>query len=217
MSNDLITPGRHKATCIEFEFPEVEPGKSQAIALGFRLADGDVDQGRIITAWKYFTDGALAYTLEGLRACGWRGDDPSEITMADLGNEVELVIQHEEYPAGSGAWKAKVAFINPPGGGGMVKAERRLEGAGLKKFGAAMKAKIRGLGGAQRPRPAAAQGNGQHTTRQADPHPNAPGGGGADWDAPPPRGNKPDDDSPFAACGIGFDPSAIASVLRRDI
>lgn len=216
MTTELITIGRHKATCFEFEFPEPAAGKAQGIALGFRLSDGDVDQGRVITAWKYFSDGALAYTIEALRACGWKGDDPSEITMADLANEVELVIQHEEYPFGSGDWKAKVAFINVLGGG-MVKAEKRLEGNDLKKFGAAMKAKIRAVGaGAKRERPAAATGNGQHTTRQAAPHPNAPGGGG-DWGAPPPRRRWPDDDIPFAACGIGFEPSAIASVLRRGI
>jgi hypothetical protein len=189
---ELIQQGRHRATCFEFEFPEPKPGRAQAIALGFRMSDGDVDQGRVITAWKYFADGALAYTLEALRACGWRGDNPADITIADLANEVELVVQHEEY---EGKWRAKVSFINPLGGG-MVKAEKRLEGNNLKSFGAAMRAKIRALDGGQRPAPKPAQTgqpatSPQHTTRQAAPHPNAPSGG--DWDAPP----QADPDIPF--------------------
>ena len=126
----MIQAGRHRATCFEFEWPEAAPGKAQGIALGFRLSEGDVDQGRTITAWKYFTDGALKYTLDALRACGWRGDNPAEITIEDLGAEVELVIQHEPYGGSNekylGTMQAKVAFINPLGGG-MVKAEKRLE------------------------------------------------------------------------------------------
>ncbi len=197
---ELIQAGRHRATCFEFEFPEPNPGKAQGIALGFRFSEGDADQGRTITAWKYFTDGALKYTLDALRACGWRGDNPAEITMEDLGAEVELVVQHEPYGGSNekylGSMQAKVAFINPLGGG-MVKAEKRLEGASLKSFGAAMKAKIRAVEGAPRPAPAArppgVPTGQQHTTRPAtqDQHPNAPGG---DWDAPPPAQA---DDIPF--------------------
>ena len=211
---ELIQAGRHRATCFEFEFPEPNPGKSQAIALGFRLSEGDVDQGRVITAWKYFADGALVYTLEALRACGWRGDNPADITIAELAEEVELVVQHETY---EGKVRAKVSFINPLGGG-MVKAEKRLEGPNLKNFGAQMRAKIRSLDGGQRPAPAARPPGvptGQQQTKPATQaaHPNAPGGGG-DWDQAPPA---QDGDIPFAACGIGLEPSAIASVLRRRI
>lgn len=152
---NLIQPGRHRATCFEFEFPEPKPGKAHSIALGWRFSDGDADQGRIITSWHYFSDGALAFTLEALRAAGWRGEDPSEITLEDIGNEVELVIRHEEY---EGKTRARVQFVNQLGGG-MVKSEKRLEGNDLKKFGASMKAKIRALGGASP----------KHTTKKADP------------------------------------------------
>lgn len=185
---ELIQAGRHRATCFEFEWPETAPGKAQGIALGFRMVDGDVDQGRVITAWKYFTDAALPYTLEALRALGWRGDNPADITLADLSAEVELMIQHEPYGGTNakyaGTMQAKVAFINPLGGG-MVKAEKRLEGQGLKSFGAAMRAKIKALDGGARPerKPPA--------TPPPATHPNAPGG---DWDAPPPGG---DSDIPF--------------------
>jgi len=202
----IIQAGRHRATCFEFEWPEAAPGKAQGIALGFRFSEGDADQGRTITAWKYFTDGALKYTIDALRACGWRGDNPAEITMDDLGAEVELVVQHEPYGGTNekyfGTVQAKVAFINPLGGG-MVKAERRLEGASLKSFGAAMKAKIRAVeGGAPRPataaRPPGVPTGQQHTTRPANQgqHPNAPGAGG-DWDQAPPPFTSQKDDIPF--------------------
>ena len=148
----LIEAGRHRARCVEFEWPEPKPGKAQGIALGFLMSDGDVDQGRMITSWHYFTDASLQYTVQALRACGWKGEDPSEITVADLGSEVELGVVHEEW---EGKVRAKVKFVNPLGGG-MVKAEKRLEGNDLKKFGASMKAKIRAIGGGSpRPKPAA--------------------------------------------------------------
>lgn len=203
---ELIQAGRHRATCFEFEFPEPASGKSQGIALGFRLSDGDVDQGRIITAWKYFSDGALPYTLEALRACGWRGDNPAEITIADLASEVELVVQHEEY---EGKWRAKVSFINPLGGG-MVKAEKRLEGQGLKSFGAAMRAKIRSLDGGQRPpaKPPSVPPSGGPGSGGG--HPNAPGN---DW-GPAPGTN---DDIPFLSCRLADEPTGIAAVVRRSV
>ena len=194
---DLIQIGRHSATCFEFEFPEPAAGKSQGIALGFRFSEGDADQGRIITAWKYFSDKALPYTIEALRACGWRGDNPAEITIADLAEEVEITIKHETY---DGTTRAKVDYINPLGGG-MVKAEKRLEGPSLKNFGAQMRAKIRAIDGGQRPAPAARPPGVPTGQQQAKPatqaqHPNAPGGGGGDWDQAPPPFTE-DDSTPF--------------------
>lgn len=218
---DIIQAGRHRGRCFGHEFAFSSNKGTPQVGLGFRMSEGDVDENRVITAFRYFTDNSYEYSVADLRTCGWTGDDLATITLEDLQNEVELVIVHEEY---EGKVRAKVAYINPIGGG-MIKSEKAMTPDELRKFATSMRTKVRAVGGAgqTKPKPAGPQntapagGTVKHLTRPAEvKHPNAPGGG-SDWDQAPPAFTGPGDDVPFAACGLGFEPSAIASVLRRRI
>lgn len=208
-----ITEGRHAAVCRNIQFGETERGKPQ-IAIGFEILsmdehNPDQDTGRSITYFGSFdeaqqgkTKGAIDFTLEALKNCGWTGDDMSELPgLAESGQliqEVQLVVALEEYPVGSGDWNAKVKWVNRPGGGA-VKLKKPMDAAQIKTFSATMKARVRAAGDGSLPatsnRP---QSNGGQ--RSTQPHPNAPGGGL--------------DDIPFASADMADEPTTIARCIR---
>lgn len=177
----MINIGKYPAICRSIQFGETSTGKEQA-AIEFELIGDHADSGQSITAFLFFTEKTLSRTVESLRHLGWTGDDLSELPAlaADgkLGQEVEIVVDHEEY---EGKVSAKVKWINRPGGGS-IKLEKPLDDAGLRTFAARMKASIRSAKPPQRsalPAPAGAGGNGARPTAQPT-HPNAPGGANDD-------------------------------------
>jgi hypothetical protein len=89
----------------------------------------------------YLTDGALDRTLEALRTCGWAGDDLSDLAGIDT-NEVELVIEQEEY---EGKTYDRVKWVNAIGGGGFSS----LEPAAQKTLAAQLKSKVRAFDAAK--------------------------------------------------------------------
>lgn len=175
---ELIQEGRHRARCFGHELSYSSNKGTPTVALGFRMSEGDVDQGRVITAFRYPTDAALEYCVKDLRTCGWQGDDMGAMDDAELAaNEVELVVEHEEY---DGKLRAKVKWINPLGGG-MIKSETPMDEKQKRDFGRAMAAKVRALSGGKK----STGGTDKHReTDTRDTHPNAPGGDGRQ--APPP-------------------------------
>lgn len=217
MTTNLIAVGKHRAIVRATEeglrfglTGEGETEKEQAVVL-FDLVDpADPDHGRSITWFGFLSDAAFDRTIEGLRHCGWQGESLAELpglaAVGGLAQEVELVIEHEEY---NDKWQAKVQWVNRPGGGG-VKLKRPLEGAELEAFSARMRGRVRVAGtqaraaapNAPRPphaRPATPNGGG---AGQRPTHPNAPG-------------SPVDDDIPFLSADPGREPSPIARVLRR--
>ena len=56
------------------------------------------------------------YTIEALRACGWKGDDLTELpALAEAGklsNEVQIVREHRT--GQDGRWRSKVKYVNGP-------------------------------------------------------------------------------------------------------
>jgi hypothetical protein len=100
-----IEPGTYRATATnEFNFQQAKTG-SQYLRLYFRL----IDNPEVTIGWSgFFTEKTQARTLEALRACGWRGDDLSQISFPG-GNEVLLVVEDEEY---NGKTHSRVAFVN---------------------------------------------------------------------------------------------------------
>ena len=142
-------PGRHAAVCrsIQFQAPKTSD-KSTQVVIGFELTDpADYDCGTFITYFGSTSDAALEHTVKALGVCGWQGDDMSELPgLAEQGilaEVVSLVVDHEEF---EGKWRAKVKWVNSPGGG-KIKIERPLDGDGLADFGARMKSRIRAARG----------------------------------------------------------------------
>jgi hypothetical protein len=155
----IHSEGRFPAVCRSIQFNEAGTGNTQAV-IGFEFCEVVEDDssnpqleptGEFISYFGAFTDKGTVHTVKALRACGWEGDDLSELpALADSGalaNEVSLVIVHEVY---NGETKAKVKWVNPPGGGGgKIKLERALDERGLSDFAARMKSRIRAEGGAR--------------------------------------------------------------------
>ena len=98
-------------------------GKQQ-LAVTFEYQDEE-GRRRLVTSYHFFTDAALPWTVEALRAMGWDPEqnnwDVLSLDATDLlkGREVVLVLEEEEYPEGSGQFHTKVRFVNAPGGAGV--------------------------------------------------------------------------------------------------
>jgi len=95
-------------------------GKQQ-LAVTFEYQDENGARG-YVTSYHFFTDAALPWTVEALRALGW---DPEEndwnvLTLDDTpvlrGREASLVLEEEEY---EGKVRTKVRFVNALGGAGV--------------------------------------------------------------------------------------------------
>jgi hypothetical protein len=183
MGDGLIAEGKYRGRASDWMLGKAGTGTEQ-IGVLFDFLDVTEDDGKPFSMSWYgaFTDKALPHTVKGLRACGWEGSDPSELDERKGGldaNEVQLVVEHEEY---EGEMRAKIRWVNKLGGLGM---NTPLEGGDLKSFGARMKAKILALD----PSNAAKHAKGNGKSPAAKPAPKAP----PRDDAPPPG----DDDIPF--------------------
>lgn len=97
--------GNHICKVVNATMPDVDEGKTPSVCLTFRN-----EAGEHIDAYLYLSEKALARTEKSLRACGWVGDDVSELMRdgVDL-KQVEVVVEEEEY---NGKVRAKVKWIN---------------------------------------------------------------------------------------------------------
>lgn len=105
----MIAIGTHKARAVSCGLGKTSTNKEQ-VGVEFEILEGE-NAGEHITWFGYFTDAALSVTIKALRACGWTGNDLSDIQGLD--KEVALAINHEEY---QGKVSARVQWVNEPGG-----------------------------------------------------------------------------------------------------
>jgi len=201
--SDLIPPGYYAAVAVPVQTEDgavwAQFGTSQQkgtrqVYVAFAIIDGD-HAGRRLGWFGYFTDGAVDRTIESLRLCGLKGDDLANAMFGPLDQEVQVVVEHEEY---DGKVRAKVAWVNAPGGGAFRMANP-MKSDELRKFSATMKGKLKGkpeVAGAKREPPATvapppAPASQPPPARQAA----APAAASPGWrqDVPPPK----DDDIPF--------------------
>lgn len=117
MSNELIPAGTYRAKGIEAQLGFTSANKEQ-VAISFQLLTPGFENERA-AYYGTFGEKSLEITIKALRACGWKGVDLSDLSGIDA-NEVNLVIEHEEYPQGSGNFSAKVKWVND-GAGGLLK------------------------------------------------------------------------------------------------
>lgn len=104
-----IEPGKYIARATSANLGYTKGGKEQ-IAVTFKLSTGES-----ITWYGSFSDAAFDRTIKSLRACGWQGDDLSQLGTALIQN-VELVIDYEDDLQGKP--RPKVKWVNELGGGG---------------------------------------------------------------------------------------------------
>lgn len=144
--------GVHPAKVVQHQLGKSGTGTPH-VAVLLENAAGDR-----ITWYGYLTDAALEYTLKTLGVMGW---DPvahdgqiSSLNETDLlvGAEVEVVVETEEW---NGEHRAKVKWINQPGGGlglGMEADDAKSLAAKLrKKILAAPRPKVNAQAGPSRP------------------------------------------------------------------
>jgi hypothetical protein len=122
-----VANGTYRATAESAVLGTTKTGKEQ-IAVQFKLTDLGVR-----LTWRgFFTEKTTDRTFESLRACGWAGDDVSAVTFPP-GNEVEIVVENEEY---DGKVHPKIQWVNTIGGASVQNA---MDPVQAKSFGARMK------------------------------------------------------------------------------
>jgi hypothetical protein len=87
-----------------------------------------IDLGEKVSTFLVFSDKSAPYSLERLRACGWKGDDLSNLSGIDA-NEVNVEVKYEMY---QGDEKMKVQILT---GGGVVLKDK-LDDKGRRAFAA---------------------------------------------------------------------------------
>lgn len=103
---------------------------------------------RNFTVFLVFSDAAAQYAIDKLRACGWEGDDVSN--LAGIGkNEVDIAIKYESY---QGKERMKVDIY---AGGGRFTLENQMDDKQKRSFAARMKSMMKGgaSNGAATPKP----------------------------------------------------------------
>lgn len=115
-----IPDGTYLATAVEGALGYADTG-TPYIGVLFSLKEAGVK-----LTWRgFFTEKTQERTFEALRACGWKGDDLSEITFPQ-GNEVEVVVKQEEW---EGKVHPRIQWVNAVRGpmvkNAMTMAERK--------------------------------------------------------------------------------------------
>lgn len=113
-NNEILPEGAYRAKGIEAQLGFTSGGKEQ-VAISFQLLTPGFENERA-AYYGTFGEKSLEITIKALRACGWKGVDLSDLSGIDA-NEVNLVVEHEEY---NGTVSAKVKWVND-GAGGLLK------------------------------------------------------------------------------------------------
>jgi hypothetical protein len=111
----MIENGKYKARATMGTLGKADTGTHQVL-VDFEITDGQ-HKGQHIAWFGSFTDKTMDRTIESLRHCGWVGDDLDRLEGIDA-NEVELVIEQEEY---EGKPRARVRWVNRIGSGATLK------------------------------------------------------------------------------------------------
>lgn len=112
-------PGNYPAKIVDFGLMKSSAGLPMAaVMFEYKMADGGGTQR--ITWFGSFKDGARPYTVDTLVRMGFAGKNGAELAkgngsgVLDQTKELEIVVGNEEY---QGKTRARVKFVNIPGGG----------------------------------------------------------------------------------------------------
>lgn len=105
-SSNLIPAGRYDAI-VDGAEPGMTKNGADQVVLALRIDGGEHD-GRVLPKYCYLSDAALPWTMKTLWACGFKGNDLSELTSV-VGALVSITVEHDEY---EGVVRNKVAWVN---------------------------------------------------------------------------------------------------------
>lgn len=117
----LLPEAKYTAQAVDGYLSHTKDGKEQ-ITVKFAIVGGQYD-GQSVDWTGFFTDKTFDRTIQSLRYCGWQGDDIADLTGIDT-NEVEIVVQHNEY---NGKVYPRVAWVNQIGGKARMPADEARE------------------------------------------------------------------------------------------
>ena len=144
----MIPEGRYLARAKSAQFGTSPVKGTDFVLVTFELI-GDTLPERSIGWYGYFSGGASKYTIESLKNCGCTFPEGDITDLTGLGSrDAELNIRHEEW---EGKTRAKVAFVNSPGG---VSPESKMGPAQLAGLKAKMRANLLASGPVPGPDPA---------------------------------------------------------------
>lgn len=146
----MIAKGNHPAVVVPVttdfgelacQFGHSKEKKTPQVSVTLEILRGPY-AGQRISWMGFFTDSTEERTLKALRVCGFEGDDLDKFADQRPTNEVQIVVDHEEF---KGVTRAKVQWINDPSFGGGMKMADALEGSSLRKFSAQFKSKLKAI------------------------------------------------------------------------
>jgi len=153
----MLAKGRYRARPTAWTLGYTGSGKEQA-AVELTFSDPNLEVPSM-TWYGYFGENSLDITMRALRTMGFQGSDLSALLEAHGLNpdaEIEAVVDHDDYPKGSGQWHAKVKFVNAVGG---LAIKEQMTADAARAFAARMKGELvaneQKTGGKKTPRPAA--------------------------------------------------------------
>lgn len=156
-----IIAGKYRARAIASSVQwGVSSNNNEQVAVTFEIVGGEFNG--FHTTWVgNFSERGQEIALKALRACGWNGDDLTDLSGIEA-NEVELVLKEETYTGSDGVERTtvKVQWVN---GGGKFEFRKPLDRGGLAAFAAKMK------GAAVASRQPQASGDGSGRPRIAKP------------------------------------------------
>lgn len=145
--SDIVPAGQYRAVAVPAsvdgqkmwaQFGRSKEKLTPQVAVFFALLDEGPYRGRRLLWMGYFTENSTDRTIEALRLCGFKGDDLAALPSQDLDLEVSVTVENEEY---EGKTRAKIAWVNAPGGG--LKMSNPMNPTDLRKFAAQYKAKVK--------------------------------------------------------------------------
>jgi hypothetical protein len=111
---NMIAEGTYLARAKDFQIRSAMNAPTEWVDVTFEVKVSE-DEVADCTWMGFLTKKAMERTIEALRFCGWYGDEITNLLDDGLSlNEVEVVIQHEEY---KGKTRARIAFVNKIGSG----------------------------------------------------------------------------------------------------
>lgn len=148
---NIPQPGNYRARATTAKLGWSNNDKPQ-VAILFKVVDpnGTEFTGEEIAAYLSLAEGAFEITIKALRACGWQGENISDLST--VGSEdCEIVVGEEEY---QGKVQTKVRWVNRLGGALQLKREMAPDEA--LRFARSVRGRvIAASGGSPHQRPAA--------------------------------------------------------------
>jgi hypothetical protein len=137
---------------------------TEQVAVLFEVIEEGEHKGKRITWYGYFTDAALARTIESLRHAGWQGADLGDLSTIGSA-ECSIVVDWESY---EGSDHLRVKWVNAGGSGGLA-LKTRMDEAAKRAFAARMKGRVIAASGGKGAAKASAPAAGGRPAAQARP------------------------------------------------